>query len=328
MMAQEAAKQAIALGDTSYVIQMLAKRDFNAAASVRQDTPARSLLREGEKLFVAADFAAALAKYAEAADADPKLYEAPLYAGDAAFKERDYAVADRWYRRAVSVDLNRETGYRYSGDAILATSMMGDRSSPGFKVRTKMLDPIAKGQYLDAIVAEPYKSISWEGIKKWAKLRNATLQAPKIDRPAAPTVDPKDPEKIAVTIDASKFDGKSKDAATAWIMYSIIRADYLKERFKKEFPDEKAYRHSLREESYALGMVVKTAKDKNVKPEDMDESLRNLIEVSDAGMLECWILINGADRGIVEDYAGFREEHRKLLHDYLDRFVVHPSAAE
>jgi hypothetical protein len=39
-------------------------------------------------------------------------------------------------------------------------------------------------------------------------------------------------------------------------------------------------------------------------------------------MLDCWILISAADRGIAQDYDEFRKEHRQLLHDYLDRFVV------
>jgi hypothetical protein len=47
------------------------------------------------------------------------------------------------------------------------------------------------------------------------------------------------------------------------------------------------------------------------------------VELNDAGMLDCWILINGADEGIAQDYSAYRKEHRQLLHDYLDRFVVH-----
>jgi hypothetical protein len=51
--------------------------------------------------------------------------------------------------------------------------------------------------------------------------------------------------------------------------------------------------------------------------------LRNLVELNNAGMLDCWILINGADQGIAQDYDAYRHEHRQLLHDYLERFVVH-----
>ena len=59
-----------------------------------------------------------------------------------------------------------------------------------------------------------------------------------------------------------------------------------------------------------------------LEPATLDESLRNLVELSDAGMLDCWILINGADEGIQQDYDAYRKGHRQLLRDYLDRFVA------
>jgi hypothetical protein len=43
-------------------------------------------------------------------------------------------------------------------------------------------------------------------------------------------------------------------------------------------------------------------------------------------MLDCWILISGADDGIAKDYAAYRSGHRQLLHDYMERFVVHAGA--
>jgi hypothetical protein len=43
-------------------------------------------------------------------------------------------------------------------------------------------------------------------------------------------------------------------------------------------------------------------------------------------MLDCWILISGADEGIAKDYDAYRDGHRQLLHDYMERFVVHAGA--
>ncbi|HME59133.1 MAG TPA: hypothetical protein VKF63_12400, partial [Terracidiphilus sp.] len=71
------------------------------------------------------------------------------------------------------------------------------------------------------------------------------------------------------------------------------------------------------------GKVATNMKGKKTKPEKLDESLRNLVELNDAGMLDCWILISGADQGIAQDYDAYRKQHRQLLHDYLSRFVVH-----
>jgi hypothetical protein len=116
---------------------------------------------------------------------------------------------------------------------------------------------------------------------------------------------------------------KKNPAASAWLMYSMIRASYRGDLFKKDFPDEKVYRHTLKEEDTALSTVVTFVKEKKIDPAKLDETLRNLVELSDAGMLDCWILINGADQGIQQDYDAYRNTHRQLLHDYVDRFVAH-----
>jgi hypothetical protein len=110
---------------------------------------------------------------------------------------------------------------------------------------------------------------------------------------------------------------------SAWLAYSLSRANYRDNRFKKDFPNEKQYRHTLKEEDAALSSVVSILKEKKTKPENLDESLRNLLEVSNAGLLDCWILISGGDNDTAQDYVAYRDEHRQLMHDYLDRFLVH-----
>jgi hypothetical protein len=147
--------------------------------------------------------------------------------------------------------------------------------------------------------------------------------APKIERPAGPVVDPRKPNNITIHIDPGTTDDKKNPGASAWLMYSMLRASYRGDLFKKDFPGEKVYRRTLKEEDSALSTVVSVLKEKKIAPEKLDESLCNLVELSDAGMLDCWILINGADQGIAQDYDAYRKEHRQLLHDYLERFVVH-----
>ena len=102
-----------------------------------------------------------------------------------------------------------------------------------------------------------------------------------------------------------------------------MRGSFHGDVFKQLYPNEKEYRHSLKEEDIALSTVADAANDKKIKPNQLDESLRNLVELNNAGMLDCWILINAADEGIAQDYDAYRKQHRKLLHDYIERFVVH-----
>ena len=305
---RDAARRAIELGDTAEYVKIMANIDPDQPLYAGIASPGKALLAEAEKAYTAGDFPTAMAKYTAAAEADPKLYEAPLYAGDTAYVQKDLKTAAKWFARAIAVDPNRETAYRYWGDAILK---YGD-------------DPMAaKAKFIDAIVAEPYSKLAWQGLRQWAQIEKAVLLAPKIDRPAAPVVDPKNPKNVTINIDPAATDEKQHPGGFAWMGYSLARASYRGDRFKKEFPGEKEYRHTLMEEDAALIAVVTGIKEKKIAPENLDESLRNLVELHDAGMLDCWILISGSDDGIAQDYDGYRKQHRQLLRDYLDRFVVH-----
>lgn len=308
---REAAKRAIELGDTAEFVKMMANVDLDAPLFGGITSPGKDLLAEAEKAFTAGDFPTAMAKYTAAAAADPKLYEAPLYAGDTAYTQADLKTAAKWFARAIAVDPDRETAYRYWGDAILK---YGD-------------DPAAaKDKFIDALVAEPYNKLAWQGINQWAQLEKAVVLAPKIDRPAGPSVDPQKPGNISITIDPATLDDKTHKSGAAWMTYSMKRALYRGDEFKKQFPGEKEYRHTLKEEDDALVAVATVARELKIKHDQMDESLRTLIDLNDAGMLDCWILINGYDDGIAQDYVAYRKAHRQLLHDYLAKFVVHGGA--
>jgi tetratricopeptide (TPR) repeat protein len=305
---RDTARRAVQLGDKSNVMQMMANIDPDAPVTVAQGSPAQTLMDEAEKAFAAGDYQTAMAKYEAAAAADPHLYFAALYAGDAAYAQHDLPTAAQWFAKAIAIDPNRETAYRYWGDAILQNGK----------------DPeAAKNKFIDAIVAEPYNKYSWQGLQQWAVRQKAVLSSPKIDRPAAPAVDPKNPKNITINIDPDTIDEKKHPGGAAWMGYSMCRANYRGDQFAKAFPNEKEYRHSLKEEDECLTDVLAIVRETKTKTEGMDESLRNLLEVYDAGMLDCWILINGADQGITQDYAAYRDAHRLLLHDYLARFVVH-----
>ena len=303
---RDAAKRAVELGDTTVYVKEMAAIDPDAPTFAGiSGSQGKVLLAEAEKAYTAGNFDLALTKYAAAAEADPHLYEAPLFAGDTAYLQKDLKTAARWFARAIAIDPDRETAYRYWGDAILK---YGD-------------DPAAaREKFIDAVVAEPYSDYAWQGIKQWAQVEKAVVLAPKIDRPAVPKINN---GHIEFQLDFGSLNEKKNPGGFAWMTYSIVRSGYYGEPFKRDFPSEKTYRHTLKEEDLALSMVASTVKEKKLKANKLDESLRNLIELNDAGMLDCWILINGADQGIAQDYEAYRKEHRKLLHEYLERFVVH-----
>ena len=301
---RDTAKRAVELGDTARFIQVMAASDPNDIPYATLVSAGAALLREAEKAYGAGDFPLAMQKYTAAAEADPQLYDAPLYAGDTAYVQHDLPAAAKWFARAIAINPDRETAYRYWGDAILK---LGD-------------DPdAAKAKFIDAIVAEPYNRLSWQGIENWTARHQGILLPPKIDLPAPPQHDPKNPKNITINIDPNA----KEDSGAVWLSYQMERALWQNEKFAKEFPGDKTYRHTLREEDSALTLALTVASELKTPPDKLDESLRNLLELQKAGMLDCWILINAADDGIAQDYPAYRKDHRQLLHDYLARFVVH-----
>lgn len=304
---RDAAQRAVALGDKARFIHDMATTDPNKPVYAGMTSPGLDLLREAEKAYTAGDFTLAMQKYTAAYGADPHLYEAALFAGDTAYVQQDLPTAAMWFERAIAINPDRETAYRYWGDAILKYGNDPDA---------------AKEKFIAALIAEPYRQITWQGIENWAARTHGTLSSPKIDRPAGPVRDPKNPKNVTINMNPDAGD----KAGAIWMAYQMERALWINEKFAKEFPGE-TYRHSLHEEDSALTAALTVARELKTPPEQLDESLRNLVDLQQAGMLDCWILINGADEGIAQDYAAYRKDHRQLLHDYLARYVIHGGVA-
>jgi tetratricopeptide (TPR) repeat protein len=233
---------------------------------------------------------------------DPGNYEAALFEGDVYFKQHAYVQGGEWFARAVQIDPNRETAYRYWGDALTSASKNDE----------------ARGKFIDAVVAEPYSNKPWIGLKQWADRNKVKLNVLVLHDKSSQQTDGKN---ATITLDPNLDSGET----SAWLVYSGARLLWQQGKFKKEFPDEAAYRHSLKEESEALdtmvGVIDEGAKSKK-KATNFDPSLLALVQLDHAGLLEPFVLFNRADNGIARDYAAYRALHREILCRYLDEFVV------
>ncbi len=217
-----------------------------------------------------------------------KLYEAPLFAGDTAYVQKDLPTAAHWFARAIAIDPNRETAYRYWGDAIMK---LGN-------------DPAAaKEKFIDAIVAEPYSKFAWQGLQQWAQIEKGVVLAPKIDRPAAPVVDASKPGNININLDPNATDEKQHPGASAWLMYPMARARFRGDEFKKDFPGEKEYRHTLKEEDDALSLVATVLKERKMKTA---ESGREPAQPGGSEQCRNAGLLDFDQRGRRRDCAGLR----------------------
>jgi tetratricopeptide (TPR) repeat protein len=277
-------------------------KTYAQRVSFSKNKEANALMREGESYFAAEQWDKAREAYEKALKLDPTIYEAPLFIGDVYFQKKDMDKAGEWYARAIAIDPNRETAYRYWSDAYLRVGKMTE----------------ARDKAADAIVAEPYNKMSYRGLMQWAQVNRVQLAHPKIEIPA--DISSSKPGEVNITLDPKMLEGKD-DGSSAWLMYSITRANWRTDKFAKTFPKEKAYRHSLAEEIEALNMVVSSVKaDKKIKK--MDESIANLVKLSDAGLLEAYVLFARADEGIAQDYEEYRKNNRDKLRKYITDVVA------
>src|SRR6266550_5865567 len=294
--------EAKAAGDNSGLLQIMLEKLSTPAPAVMQKSPGAESMLKGQKAFSNGKPKKALALYKEAAEADPKLYEAALFAGNTEYEMKNYDEAGTWFAKAIAINPDRETAYRSWGDTLMHK---GEQKA-------------ARSKFVDAVIAEPYTKAPWVGLRQWADAFHARLASPPITLPKQAVADEKG--NVNVAIDPSST---GSPALGAWLVYSTQPMMWRSTEFKKHYPNETVYRHSLAEEAESLRSVIAVVKEQKIPEDKLDPTLKSLIALDRDGMLECWILLNGADLGITQDYAAYRATHRELLHAYIDKYVVH-----
>lgn len=316
-----ALRRAQQLGDRSNLSQMaievLSSADDAANIPFSNVREAERAMREGEEAFVRGDYERALERYGRALNLDPRLYYAALFSGDVHYKlglqEKDAArrtalldKAGEWFARAVSINENIETAHRYWGDALMNGADRRDESLRKF---------------VEAFVAEPYNRNARMGLVQWGGRYGVRLAHPPIEPPTSVKRD--GDKKVTIDIDPKLLAGGKDDGTSAWMMYGISRALWQTEKFAKQFPAEKTYRHTLAEEADALRMVVVSLREQSRdKPLKLDPALAALVELHDKGLIEPFVLLARPDEGIAQDYAEYRRTNRDKLRRYLLEYVA------
>jgi tetratricopeptide (TPR) repeat protein len=263
-------------------------------------------MKEGEAAFAKGEFSTALEMYQRALLLDPKLYEAALFIGDVYFKTADQAKAGEWFARATAINPDRETAYRYWGDSLIK---QGRLTQAGEK-------------FVEAYIAEPYSRLARAGLLNWGEKANVTLGHPKVDIPTSVTPQQNGNQTINIDPNALKNDDKSGSGA-AWVTYGLVRASWSSGEFAKQYPNEKTYRHSLKEEAAAMRAALKVLSEtKNSDTARIDASLKILAKLDKDGLLEAFILLALPDKGIAEDYAAYRVNNVEKLRRYVVDYVL------
>jgi tetratricopeptide (TPR) repeat protein len=317
-------RRAQKLGDNSGFVQTVlsgaAKSPIGAIMSGVPLTPGYSYKpsaevtaseQEAEAAFAKEDLATALKLYQRTAAMDPKFYNAALFAGDMYYRQKDLPNAAIWFQKAIAIDPDRDTAWRYWGDAL-------------FKAGQPME---AKAKYEQAVIAEPYAKPGWLSLQQWAKVTNSRVGSTLLVRPNFKT------QNGVLQPDGTADTG---DGRLAWTAYETCRVRHggltLSQPIVAGGSDANGqltpsgYRHSLAEETECLRATLADVQarllDGSVTPDKLDTGLKNLQQLDKDGMLQCWIVLNGADAGIRYDYPEFRKANRELLVAYLERYIV------
>lgn len=277
--------------------------DGSDSQAFSENIKANALMTQAESFYSRGKLDDALKNYQKALDLDPKLYHAALFSGDVFMQSGDYVQSMIWYERAIAIDPNRETAYRYS-----ATPLMKQGKTEA-----------ARDRYIEAFITEPYSKFARAGLIQWAQITQTEIAHPEIDIPSDVTFD--DKGNANVQLDANALLGGTDDGSYAWLSYGVTRSTWRKEEFKKKFPNEPAYRHSLAEEVAALRSVITLATgDKKLKT--LSPSLRKLKKLNDEGLLEAYILLARPDDGIARDHPAYLKDNRDELRRYMVEYVV------
>jgi tetratricopeptide (TPR) repeat protein len=279
---------------------------------------AQLLVKQAQTEFAHNDLPTAFQNYIAAAVADQNWYEAALLAGDATFRMGDIRDAGVWYSRAIRIDPDRETAYRYWGYALLRAA-----DTTGARLKYEL-----------AIVAEPYYKSSFADLKQWADITRTSLVDPQVHRPDFTAPDGK------LAIDPS-LTTESGDGHASWLIYEQHRVAHGARTASQTTMDGSTlatgdfkftptgYVHTLAEEVDAITAMLADVQQKLasgvVTQEKLEPGLKSLLAFQKNNMLEPFILLNFNDAGIRYGYPEYRAAHRDQLVIYVDRYMIGPT---
>jgi len=301
--ARELVEKGWALGNTSPLAenlrQLLSELPASGAIKFSDDPAVQRAMDAGEAAFARRDFHEALKDYAQALEIDPSNYDAALFTGNTYDKNNQPVEAAQWYERAIRMDPDIETAYRYYADML---AKHGDMAK-------------ARSMLIQAAVAEPYNKIVWREIRAWAIINHTAFNLVYVPIP------------LPLQGQASE----SASVSDAWRTYYSVKAAWQKgDRFKKEFPQEPEYRHSLAEESEALTAAAKVLEKLSEDHQTAglvtaDPVAGLLLKLHRAALIDAYVLFSLGDDDIAKDYKAYRAEQRDKLERYMDHFVMPPA---
>jgi tetratricopeptide (TPR) repeat protein len=268
---------------------------------------AQKTMDTAESAFARGDFQEAIVHYQKTLEIEPTHYNATLFIGDSYYRMKDTERAGEWFARAIALNPNVETAYRYWGDALLRAGRPQE----------------AQTRFINAVIAEPYNQASRIGLSQWAQAVGVRIGRPAINPQVSVA---KTNDGAQITVDpASLKEGAASPMGAAWAVYSLRRATWIADEFKKRYPNEPAYRHTLAEEIDAYNQLLVFADEQEGKGTPIaDPQIATIRGLRDRGLLEAFVLLHTPDAGIAQDYPAYRDQNRDKLQTYLEAMIIAP----
>lgn len=303
--ARAALLKAKELGDNSDLVSTLLAEIPESGESLgfSPNPEVNATMQRGEAAFANGRFDEAIREYSHALDLDPKLFVAALDTGDCYYRQKQWDKAGEWFARAIQIDPNQESAYRYWGDTLMGALDMG----------------AARSKYIDGLLVWPYQPTGWNGLRSWALRNHVVLTGLAIHPPNQVTS-----QGTATVINIDPNTLGASDGREAWIVYPLQRRLWQQQEFGKQYPSEQQYRHSLKEEVSALSLVADRFDElrNQGKVKNPDSELVRLSELNQKKLLEPYVLLMTPDAGIARDYKSYCDAHRDKLVEFLDQYVV------
>src|SRR5207245_11586774 len=177
-------------------------------------------MNAGEAHSAKADLDNARGGYLHVLEIDPKNYDATVYVGDAYFSEHAYNSAGEWFAKAIKLDPDKETAYRYWADALAASGKNDE----------------ARRKYIEAILAQPYTRTPWLALRQWSDRVKQPFHAILLQNPSKV----KKPADQTVKLDEQPLKEGNPESA-GWRSYDATRQAWQGETCNHDCPDESVY---------------------------------------------------------------------------------------
>jgi tetratricopeptide (TPR) repeat protein len=269
---------------------------------------AQKTMEAAEAAFARGDFPNAIVHYQKTLDVEPTHYNATLFIGDCYYRMNDVERAGEWFARAIALSPDTETAHRYWGDALLRAGRPDE----------------AKTRFINAFIAEPYNQAARIGLNQWGQATGARFGRPAITPQINLT---KTNDGAQVSVDPAAVKEGVTPMTAAWTVYSQRRATWVTEEFRKRYPNEPAYRHTLAEEIDAFDHLLIFADEREKSGQPItDPQISTIRRLRERGLLAPYVLLHAADAGIAQDYPAYRAQNRDKLQTYIESMIIAPQA--